>query len=139
MVKNAKGVKQAVIEVQLPHGFNAIQTVAMELDVLRLKKAITPRMDSLRKAIGANKAEKLAGFCVECLPEGETAYVTVVAKNTNGENGHSYLCLCPCGGSTEVFVINGTFLRAVYIKKDSRNKSVLIVQPQQKKIAHATR
>lgn len=138
MANNAKVATPAVIEVELPHGFKAIQTIAMELDVLKLKKAITPRMDSLRKAIGTNKAEKLAGFCVECLSAGKTAYVTVVAKNTNGENGHSYLCLCPCGGSPEAFVISGAFLKAVSLRKDSEAKSVPVVKPQQRKVAHAT-
>lgn len=137
MAKKPKVVTPKVIEVVLPHGFRAIKTVAMELDVLKLKKAITPRMDSLRKAIGTIKAEKLAGFCVECLPAGETAYVTVVAKNTNGENGHSYLCLCPCAGSQEAFVISSAFLKAVSLKRNSEARSVPVVNLQQKKVFHA--
>ncbi|MFZ2303315.1 MAG: hypothetical protein WAV98_00810 [Minisyncoccia bacterium] len=139
MAKNAKVVTPRVVNVELPHGFKAIPTVAMELDVLMLKKAITPRMDSLRKAIGTSKAEKLSGFCAECLQFGKTVYVTVVAKTIaqNG-NGQSYLCLCPCGDDSEMFTISSSFLRAVDIDKNHEIKRVQATQPQQQKVAYAT-
>lgn len=140
MAKNAKVAKPEVLELRLPQGFVAIGTTLMELDVLMLKKTITPRMDSLRKAIGTMKAEKLARFCIECLPVGEKAQVPVVARTiSEGDNGHSYLCLCPCGASSEPFVISGVFLKDVIIDGASRIRSVPIMQPQQKRVAHATR
>lgn len=138
MAKNTKVVTPMVINVELPHGFKAIPTVAMELDVLMLKKAITPRMDSLRKAIGNIKAEKLSGFCTECLQFGKTVYVTVVAKMiAPNENGQSYLCLCPCGEDAETFAISSSFLRVVDISKKYETKQVQATKPQQQKVAFA--
>ncbi len=140
MAKNAKAVKPENLELRLPQGFMAIGTTLMELDVLMLKKTITPRMESLRKSIGAIKAEKLARFCIECLPVGEKAQIPVVARTvTEGDNGYSYLCLCPCGGSSEPFIISGVFLKDVIIDKDSRIRSVPISNSKQKNVAYATR
>lgn len=139
MANTAKVVKPENLELRLPQGFVAIGTTLMELDVLMLKKTITPRMESLRKSIGVIKAEKLVRFCIECLPIGEKAQIPVVARTiTEGDNGYSYLCLCPCGGSSEPFIISGVFLKDVIIDKDSRIRSVPISNPQQRKVAHAT-
>lgn len=139
MAKKAKAVKPGNLELRLPQGFIAIETTLMELDVLKLKKTITPRMESLRKVMGS-KADKLAGFCVECLPVGDKALVPVVARTIDqGENGHSYLCLCPCVGSQEAFTISEVFLSNVTLDGNSRMKSVPLVQPKQKNVAYATR
>ena len=139
MAKKAKVVTPNVVEVVLPHGFVAIPTVAMELDVEKLKRAITPRMDSLRKAIGTSKAEKLSVFCTECLHFGKTVYVTVVAKMTaSGGEGQSYLCICPCGDGMDTFTISSMFLKAVSINKKNSAGLVDIVYPQQQEVAYAT-
>lgn len=140
MAKKAKLATQGILEVLLPHGFEKIPTMAMVLDVLRLKRAIIPRMDSLRKAIGTTTAERLSGFCTECLQFGETVYVTVVAKTiTSGENGHSYLCLCPCGVSAETIPISSSFLKDVGFAEKPGAKAVSMFKPQQKNIARAIR
>ncbi len=133
----AKIAAPEVIEIPLPHGFKAIQTVAMELNALHLKQAIIPRIDSLRKAIGTLKAKKLADFCDECLTLGETAYVTVVAVSTKNDEARSYLCLCPCGASTEAFVISGAFLKAISLMGDSRTMLSKPAKSQQE-VAYAT-
>ena len=139
MAKKAKVVTPNVVEVVLPHGFVAMPVVAMELDVERLKKAITPRMDSLRKAIGTSKAEKLSMFCAECLQYGKTIYVTVVAKMTAlGGGGQSYLCVCPCGDGMDTFTISSLFLKAVSINNESLAGLVDIAQPQKQEVAYAT-
>ena len=125
-------------EVQLPHGFRAIPPACMVLDVLSLKKAITPRMDSLRKEIGTNKAEKLNGFCVGCLPAGKKVYVTVVAKKTSdSENRDSYLCLCLCGASMEAFAISGVFLSRPS-QEDFKIKPMLAI-PAKRAVVFATK
>lgn len=139
MARKAK-VTEKVVEVELPYGFVAIPTIAMELDVEGLKKVITPRMDSLRKAIGTKKAEKLSDFCSECLQFGKTIYVAVVAKilGSNGD-GQSYLCICPCGDdSMNTFVISGTFLRAASVYNGELTKPVVSAKTLPKNVEYAT-
>lgn len=138
MARKAK-VTEKVVEVELPHGFVAIPTIAMELDVEGLKRVITPRMDSLRKAIGTKKAEKLSEFCSECLQFGKTVYVAVVAKMSalNGA-GQSYLCICPCGDGMNTFVISGTFLKSASINNVELRKPVVIAKTLQKNVECAT-
>lgn len=133
-------VTEKVVEVELPHGFVAIPTIAMELDVEGLKRVITPRMDSLRKAIGTRKAEKLSKFCSECLQFGKTVYVAVVAKmSVSNGAGQSYLCICPCGDdSMSTFVISGTFLKKASVYNGELTKPVVIAKTLQKNVECVT-
>lgn len=139
MARKAKVVTPAFAEVELPHGFVAIPTVAMDLDVIGLRKSITSRMDSLRKTIGTNKAEKLSEFCAECIQFGTAVYVAVVAKRpVSGGSEPLYLCICPCGDSTDTFVISGSFLKAVSVDKRELARLVSIASPQQQEAVYAT-
>jgi len=139
MVNKAKHETPGVIEVQLPHGFVGIKTVAMLLDVMRLKKSITPRMGSLRNTIGTNKAEKLAGFCTECLMYGETTIVAVVAKRESSDQKVTqFLCLCPCAEVPEVFQINGTFLRPFDSMEGVESKLASVVLSTVRNVERAT-
>lgn len=139
MARKAKVITPKAVEVELPHGFVAIPTVAMELDVFQLKKAITPRMDSLRKALGTSKAEKLSVFCTESLQFGKTVYVTVYAKmKAPSGSGQSYMCVCQCGNGMDTFTISSMFLKAVSINKNKLARLVDIISPQQQEVAYAT-
>lgn len=121
---------------KLPHGFVAIPETLMVLDVAKLQKVMVPRMDSLRKAVGTSFAEKLSGFCVECLKDGKTANVTVVGRTIeeNDQGEHSYLCLCPCGKDLETFVLCGSFLAMHPVASNSKQRQVRRVS----NVAYAT-
>jgi len=139
MVNKTKSETLGVIEIQLPHGFVWVKIVAMLLDVMSLKKSVIPRMGSLRNIIGTNKAEKLAGFCTECLMRGETTIVAVVAKRESyDQKVTQFLCLCTGADVPEVFQINGAFLRPFDSMEGFENKLSSVVLSTARNIDHAT-
>lgn len=98
--------------IALPHGFKQITEAAMVFNVKKFKDVLDSRKNTLQRYHGTNTVEKLSCFCLEHIQSGKAVTVTAIGRSAvpNGRGEYSYLCLCPCGGEQETFVLCGSFL-----------------------------